>query len=87
MNLKYFFLLIVISGVIFFYSRQQVEIIQMQYRIKEIYDSISSIEAENAMIFSEIENLKSYKKLEEFAVRNGFVKPTKDDIMVIYLDN
>ncbi len=87
MNLRYFLFLIILFGIVFFYLRQQIEITKIQYKIKDTFDKISILDIENKQLSVQIESLKSYARLEEFATKNNFIKPNFKEIKIVYYKN
>lgn len=84
MNFRYFIFLIIIFFTVFFYLKQQMEITKMQYKIKELCDQITILESENKSIILQIENCKSYKNLEQYAIKNNFIKPSLKNTKFVY---
>ncbi len=85
MRYKYL-LIIVISILVFFYINQQVKIVMLQYRIKELYDQIVILQQENKRIlYEKIEKeLKSCQRLEKYAKELKFVPPKEKDVIIEY---
>ena len=77
-------MLILLFFVVFFYLRQQVEITNIQYKIKDLCDEISVLESENKSIDIQIESCKLYKNLEQYVEKNNFIKPSLKDTKFVY---
>ena len=84
MNFRYFIFLAIIFLIVFFYLKQQMEITKMQYKIKELCDQISVLESENKLIVLQIESCKLYKNLEQYVIKNNFIKPSLKDTKFFY---
>lgn len=84
MKLKYFIFVILLFVITIFYLKQQVYIIRTQYKIKELCDLINVIEEENKKIVAEIEELKAFSRLEEYAVKWKYSRPKEEDVVIIH---
>ncbi len=78
--IRYLFLLLAFF-IIAFYLRQQITIVKLQYRIQSFSDEIELMKSKNKELIKEIEELKSYKRLEEHAKKLGFIKPSPQDVI------
>lgn len=67
--------------IVYFYLRQQISIINLQNKIKQMYDEIRILENENKEISLKIQDFLQEENLQKLAEKLGFEPISEKDIV------
>gem|GEM_PF-4106706 len=81
-NKKFSFLILFLFVlIVYFYLRQQISIINLQNKIKQMYDEIRILENENKEISLKIQDFLQEENLQKLAEKLGFEPISEKDIV------